>query len=63
MRWRDEAVEAAVVGRAVALVVLHDSEVGLELELVDEVAIQARDQLRVPHVTNLIKIKIEQIKL
>lgn len=43
-RW-DEAVVAAGCGRAVALVVLHEGEVEVELELVDEVAIEAGDQL------------------
>lgn len=51
--WRDEAVEAAVRGWAVALVVLHEGEVEPEAELVVEATVQARDQLRVPRVAHL----------
>lgn len=51
--WRDEAVEAAVRGWAVALVVLHEGEVEPEAELVVEATVQARDQLRVPRVARL----------
>lgn len=51
-RWGYEAVEAAVRGRAVALVVLHEGEVEPEAELVVEAPVQARDQFRVHRVAD-----------